>query len=139
LLHRLASRDCETGAREDVDALEVSAAGELAERAGEEVVASGARGALAVLVPRRGASAPELGAIDQVVVHERCNVRELDRNTCTQGSFAIRRRQVDEQGTQPLAAGRDGIPADRCHEPRVSRDGELQPVLELVEIRTRFL
>ena len=134
LLHCLAARDRQTRAREEVDALEVAALGELSKRAGEQVIASRARGALAVLMPRGRASAAELGAVDQVVVDERGNMRKLDRNACAQRLLAPRRCQVDEQRTQSFAAGRDGVPATRRDKPGIARNRDLEPVLELVQV-----
>ena len=64
---------------------------------------------------------------------------ELDGDTGAQRLLAVRRRQVDEQRPETLAAGVDGVPADGRDDPRAMLDGSREPLLELVEVRSCFL
>ena len=139
MLHRLPARNRETGAREDLDPGEVSAHRELAERAGEEIVAARTSRPLAVRAPRRRASAAELGPVDEVVVDKGGDVRELDRDAAAQRHLAVRSGQVDEQRSQSLATSSDGVATDGPDHARIALDGRLEPLLELVEIRLRVL
>src|ERR687891_1021161 len=139
LLHRLAAGDRQTGAGEDVDALEVARVGELGHRAGEEVVAAGPSRGGAVLVPRRRAAAAELRSVDEIVVHERRDVGELDRDSRAQRLVAVARGQVDEQWPEALPARVDRVPADGGDDSRTVLDRPREPDLELVEVRRRFL
>src|SRR5919106_410034 len=139
LLHRLATGDRQAGAGEDVDALEVARVGELGHRPCEEVVATRSSGSCAVFVPRRGAAAAELRPVDEVVVHERRDVRELDGDAGTERLLAVAGREVDEQRPETLAAGVDGVPADGGDDPRAALDGSREPLLELVEVGSGFL
>ena len=98
------------------DALEVAGLGELREGAREEVVARGARGVGAVRVPDGGSPAAELRTVDQVVVHERRGVHELDRHAAAHRALAVVGGQVDEQRPKPLPAG-----VERVAHPRARR------------------
>ena len=66
-------------------------------------------------------------------------MRQLDRDAAAEGALAIGRGEVDEERPQALAAGRDRVPADRRDEARVAVDRELEPLLELLEVRLRLL
>ena len=112
---------------------------ELGERAREEVVAARFRRDLAVLVPGRRAASPELRAVDQVVVHERRDMRELDGDAAAKRVLPLRRRQMDEQRPQTFSARLDRGAAHSGDEPRVALDRDLETLLELVEERPRFL
>src|ERR687898_2109574 len=88
-LQRLAAHERETRAREDLRALEVSHLRELAEGAREEIVARRDRSVRPVRAPDGLVPAPQLGAVDQVVVHERRRVDELDRDATSQRALAV--------------------------------------------------
>ncbi len=133
-LKRLAAREGERRPGEEADGPRVARRRELGEGPGEEVVAGGARGAGAVAGPCGDASAAVPGAVDQVVVYERRGVNELDGRAGGEGRLAGRRRQEDEQRTQPLAAGRERLAADHRYQPWMRLDGRRQTLFEVLEI-----
>ena len=77
-LERLAAGKRQGCGREEAHGLVVARVGELGERAREEIVTCGPRGAGAVRRPGGGPAATVLGPVDQIVVDERCRVDELD-------------------------------------------------------------
>ena len=103
----------------------VAGRGELGERAREEIVAGRARGVGAVRRPGRGAAAPSSAPVDQVVVHERRHVHELDRDAGRERRLvASARGEEDEQRAQALAAGGErlaGRPRRRARDARRPR------------------
>src|SRR6266545_1271146 len=133
LLHRLAADEAERRVGQDLDGGDVTRCGELGERTCEEVVAGGAGDSDTVRGPDRRASAPQLGAVDQVVVDERREVKQLDRDAGRERRLA-RRREEDEQRAQPFASRGERLLADRGDDSRVRLDRPLEPHLELVEV-----
>src|SRR5204862_5990215 len=98
-------------------------------------VARGARSGGAVRGAHRLPPAPELRAVDVVVVGERREVDELDRNAGGhRRRLARRRREEDEQRPQPLAARAERLGADRAGHVVVPSDGIAQPLLELLHV-----
>src|SRR5205823_10964610 len=77
----------------------------------------------------------EVRAIDQIVVHERRHVHELDRDAGCERRLAARwSREEEEQRPQPLAArGERLVPRGR-DEAGMARDRTRQTLLERVEI-----
>ena len=134
-LQRLAAREAERRVGEDLDRAGVSGRAQLGERAREEVVAGRARGGRAVHRPRRRLATAEVGAVDEVVVHERRHVHELDGDAGRERRLlAGGSREEDERRAQALAAGRERLVPDRRDEAWVRRDGAREPLLETVEI-----
>ena len=85
---------------------------------------------LAVLAPRGGPASPNGRAVDEVVVHERRHVHELDRRARRDGRGVIRRRgEEDESRPEALPAGRERARPHLGHEPGVA--GHLAPQLGL--------
>ena len=100
-LHRLAAREAERRVGEHRHRSRVAGRRQLGEGAREQVVARRARGGRPVARPGRGAAAPELGAVDQVVVDERRHVHELDRDA---GLRPAARRPAARSGRRAAAA-----------------------------------
>ena len=114
LLHRLPSRDRETGARKDVDRRRDRPRRQLRERAREEIVATCFRSDLAVSCqaeerPRR-APRRRSGRRGRASPHGR-----LDRDTAAKRALPFRCRQMDEQ---PAAAFRPTRPHPSQQWPR---------------------
>ena len=77
-------------------------------------------------------AAAQTGAVDEVVVHERGEVDELDGDAGDHRRFSVRRSgQVDEQRSETFAAGRERLGANVRDNPTVRGDSPLEPVLEL--------
>src|SRR5438093_13228750 len=86
--------------------------------------------------PGRRVPAPQTRAVDQVVVHERGEMDELDGNTGDDGSVSTRRSgEVDEERPQPLASGGERLDPDVGHDTTIGADGVLETVLELRQVR----
>ena len=133
-LHRLAAREVDRGRREDPDALLVAGRGELGERAREQVVAARERRGRAVRRPRRGAAAPELRRVEDVVVDERGHVEELHRRRGRERRRRVERgREEAQRRPEPLPAGGERLGADRRHDALAAPDDRRQALLELVE------
>ena len=80
-------------------------------------------------------AAAQGGAVDEVVVHERREVDELDRDAGDHRRLRPgRRREVDEQRPQPLPAGGKRLRTDLRDDAAVGADRMLQTVLELAEV-----
>src|SRR5918994_314031 len=138
-LQRLAAHERETRAREDLRALEVSHLRELAEGAREEIVARRDRSVRPVRAPDGLVPAPQLGAVDQVVVHERRRVDELDRDAASQRALAVVGRQVDEQRPQAFSPGVERVVADTLDDAGMAHRCGAQARLELVQERRRLV
>ncbi len=135
-LQRLAARETQRRVREDFDRLAVAGGGELREGAREQIVARRARGLRPVDRPGRRLAAAKVRAVDEVVVHERRHVHELDGDTGGDGRlFGGRSRQEDEQRPQPFPAGGERLVADRGDEAGMRRDGARETLLDRLEIR----
>ena len=132
-LHRLAAREAEGGVREHVDRPRIAELRQLGEGTGEEVVPRGACRPVAVRAPGGRRAAPELRAVDQVVVHECRHVDELGGEPRLDRRRAVRRRQVAEQRTEPLAAGRERFASDLGDERPVVSTDSAQPHFDLVQ------
>ena len=77
-LHRLTAGEAEAGVREHRHRADVALGRELGEGTGEQIVAGRAGGIGAVCRPGGRLAAPDLRAVDQVVVDEGRHVHELD-------------------------------------------------------------
>ena len=116
-LQQLTFGERRAGLRERAQLLGVIVARELGERPREQQVAGRDREPAPGDGGHRRAAAPQLGAVDQVVVDERRRVHELDRHgRAHQALLAVRvcggparrlGREHDQQRPQPLAAGHD--------------------------------
>ncbi len=85
--------------------------------------------------PGGGASAPELGAVDQVVVDEGRHVNELDRDAGRDRGLAVGwAGEEDKRRPEPLSACRERLGSDLRDEPAVTGDRLLESLLELVEV-----
>src|SRR5262249_25255106 len=134
-LQRLGARETKRRVGEDLDCARISGRAQLRERAREEIVARRARGGGPVDRPRGGLAAAEVRAVDEVVVHERRHVDELDRYAGRERRlFSGGRREEDERRTQALASCRERLVPYCRDEPRMGRDGARQPLLEAGEI-----
>ena len=132
----LAADEPERCIGEDRNGLPVSGRCELGEGAREQVDAAGSRGIGAVRRPDRGAPAPQLGAVDQVVVNEARHVHELDRDSRGDGALGLGvRGQEDEQRAHALPARGERLDADLRDEPGSGADGHGETVFELVQVR----
>ena len=78
--------------------------------------------------------ATDLGAVDQVVVDERRQVHELDRDAGRERRRPVAAREEDQQRPQALAAGGKRLDSDGRHQPAAAADGELEPLLELLHV-----
>ena len=128
-LERLALNERERGVGEDTDGVDVSRCSKFRERAGEEVVAAGAGDVDAVRRPDGRAPAPQVRAVDHVVVDESRQMEQLDGD-----AGGERRQPVGSPGSeehehrpQALAAGRDRLLADGGDDSRPRLDRALQP------------
>jgi len=73
--------------------------------------------------------------VDQVVVHERRHVHELDRDARGERRLAAgRRREEDEQRAQPLAPSCERLVPDRGDEAGMARDRPRETLLDGVEV-----
>ena len=114
-LQQLALGQRRAGVRERAQLRVVAVARELGERAREQQVAGGDRELAPGGRGDRRVPAPQLGAVDQVVVHERRRVHELDRHGRAHQALlalvGVRRAarrlggEHDQQRAQALAAG----------------------------------
>jgi hypothetical protein len=135
-LHRLAAYEAEGGVSEDLHGGKVARLGELGERAREKVVAGRARDVDSVRRPDGGVAAPHLGPVDQVVVHERRHMEQLDRDSGRDRRLSVlRRAEEDEHRTEALASRGQRLLAHRSDDSRVRLDRTLQPGFEYVEVR----
>ena len=135
-LERLAAGQPQRRVGERRDRLRVAGRRQLCEGAREEVVAGRLGRGGPELLPRGGAAAAELGAVDQVVVEQRRHVDELDGDAG--GDVRLlpgRGREEDEQRPQPLAAGRERALARRRDDAGIGGDRLAQARLELLEVR----
>ena len=131
-LHRLPAREAEARVRELGDGADGALRRELGEGAGEQIVARRAGGAGAVRRPGGRLAAPDLGAVDEIVVHEGRHVDELDRHAGRDRRGRARRRAEErEQRPQALAARRERVGPDRGHPAAVRAHGDGEPVLHL--------
>ena len=120
---------------EDADPFGVARRGELGERAREEIDAARPRGIGPVGRPGRCSAAPQLRAVDQVVVDEARHVDELDRDAGRKRRIVLRAsRQEDEQRPQAFSARGEGLGSDLGDEPGSGGDGVGEPILELLEV-----
>ena len=116
-LQQLAGRQRGAGVRERPQLHRVIVARQLGKGPREEQIAGGDRRAAARRGGDRGAPAAQLSAVDEVVVHERRRVHQLDRDGGAREALlalGARRRAArgfggedDEQRAQALAAGDD--------------------------------
>ena len=80
-------------------------------------------------------AATQGGAVDEVVVHERREVDELDGDTGDDRRLrSWWRREIHEQRPQPLPAGGERLRTDLRDDAPVGADRMLQTVLELAEV-----
>src|SRR5262249_12859433 len=78
---------------------------------------------------------PEVRTIDEVVVHERRHMDELDRDSCGEGRLAAGRRgEEDERRTQTLASRRERLVADGRDETGMGGHAPGRALLERLEI-----
>ena len=134
-LERLAPCKREACRRKRRNGAFVSGRRELGERAGEQVVARSPGGARPEPGPRRRAPAAVARTVDQVVVHERGHVHELDGDAGDVRRLAVGGgREEDQQGPQALAAGRERLGPDHRGKPRMAADRVEQPLLDLFQI-----
>src|SRR3954447_1717430 len=134
-LHRFTAGEAERRVREDGERLRTSRGRELGEGTREEVVARCSRRLGAMRRPGRRVAAAQGGAVDEVVVHERREVDELDGDAGDDRRLRPgRRREVHEQGPQPLPAGCEGLSTDLRDDAAVGADRVLETVLELAEV-----
>ena len=138
-LERLAAGEREAGVREDPHALEVARLGELGERVREEVVARGRAAPAPCECQTASRPASELGAVDQVVVHERGRVHELDRDAAAKRALAIVEVRWTSSGRSRLPPASSASIATRATTPGCAGGRLPQTCLELVEIRLRLL
>ena len=62
-------------------------------------------------------------------------MHELDGDAGDEGRLADgRRSEEDEQGPQPLSAGRERLRPDRRRQPRMAADSVEQPLLDLLQV-----
>ena len=111
-LQYLALAEADGRRAQEVDGGGVARAHQLGEGAGQQVVAGGDGHGAAVLVSDGRAAAPELGTVQDVVVHERRHVEQFDRGGRTQHRLARRHpapgAEQREQRPDALAAGGEG-------------------------------
>jgi hypothetical protein len=137
-LQGLAAGEGEGGVRQHCDGHGIAVAAELGEGTREEVVARCARRSGAVRRPGRSVAAPHGGTVDQVVVHERRHVHELDGDARRDGRRGVRGGGEErEQRPQALASGRERFRADVGHDTGVAPDGCGQPLLDLLQVRVQ--
>ena len=72
-------------------------------------------------------------------MHERGRVHELDGDTAAKRALAIRRGEVNEQRTKPLATGVERVGSHLRDHAGVPGGRLPQARLELVEVRLRLL
>ena len=120
-LERLAAREPQGRVGERRDRLGVAGRGELGERARKEVVAGRAGRICAVDRPGGRLAAPEVRAVDQVVVDERRHVHELDRDAGGERRLVARAASRGRRAAAAAACRRRRAP--RCRRPRRGRDG----------------
>ena len=108
-LEHLALAESHRRGAEEVDGLGRPGADQLRERARQQIVPGGDRGGRAVAVGHRGLAAPELGAVEHVVVDERGHVQQFDGRGGAQDALPRRLpapgAEQREQRTHALAAG----------------------------------
>ncbi len=134
-LHDLTADERVGRVGEDRDCAAVPGRRQLCEGPREEVDASGPRRFGAVRGPDRGASASQLGAVDQVVVDEARHVHELDRHSRGKRILIRVGSQENEEGPETLAARGERFRPDLGDEALACRDGPGEAFLELVQVR----
>src|SRR5436305_13985193 len=96
-LDRLAAHHAECRVGEDLDGAQVTRRRQLGERPREEVVAGRAGDVHSMRRPHRGVTAAHFRAIDQVVVHERRHVQQLDGDARGERRIAVLRRAQEDE------------------------------------------
>ncbi len=117
-LQQLARGERRAGVRERAQLGRVAVARELGEGAREEQVAGRDRGLASGGRDDRGASAPQLGPVDHVVVDERRGVHELDRRRRAHQGLLLARPPLAHSGGGLGRQARRAAGAGACPRPR---------------------